>query len=77
MSNCSKIDIVDPNVLDQKFDTSRPNEDWVSDITYIGTDEGWLYLKGFKDLYTKELVGYAIHKRITAPDLANHISWFC
>ncbi|MBE0442261.1 IS3 family transposase [Psychrobacter celer] len=58
--------LVYPNVLDQKFDTSRPNQAWVSDITYIWTHEGWLYLAGVKDLYTKELVGYAINKRMTA-----------
>lgn len=56
-----------PNVLDQQFDAKRPNdESWVSDITYIWTSEGWLYLAGVKDLYTKELVGYAINKRMTA-----------
>jgi transposase InsO family protein len=58
--------LVYPNVLDQKFDAKRPNESWVSDITYIWTAEGWLYLAGVKDLYTKELVGYAINKRMTA-----------
>ncbi|MGP5415342.1 IS3 family transposase [Psychrobacter faecalis] len=58
--------LVYPNVLDQKFDAKRPNESWVSDITYIWTNEGWLYLAGVKDLYTKELVGYAINKRMTA-----------
>ncbi|WP_263240454.1 IS3 family transposase [Psychrobacter sp. SC65A.3] len=63
-SNHNKL--VYPNVLDQKFDANRPNESWVSDITYIWTNEGWLYLAGVKDLYTKELVGYAINKRMTA-----------
>ncbi|WP_423813744.1 IS3 family transposase [Psychrobacter sp. 219-2-C] len=63
-SNHNKL--VYPNVLDQKFDAKRPNESWVSDITYIWTNEGWLYLAGVKDLYTKELVGYAINKRMTA-----------
>ena len=63
-SNHNKL--VYPNVLDQKFDASRPNESWVSDITYIWKNEGWLYLAGVKDLYTKELVGYAINKRMTA-----------
>ena len=58
--------MVYPNVLDQQFDAKRPNESWVSDITYIWTNEGWLYLAGVKDLYTKELVGYAINKRMTA-----------
>lgn len=63
-SNYKKL--VYPNLLDQKFDANRPNEAWVSDITYIWTNEGWLYLAGVKDLYAKELVGYAINKRITA-----------
>ncbi|GAF55509.1 LOW QUALITY PROTEIN: mobile element protein [Psychrobacter sp. JCM 18901] len=65
-TNSNHNKFIYPNLLDQKFDTSRPNEAWVSDITYIWTDEGWLYLAGVKDLYTKELVGYAIHKRMTA-----------
>ncbi len=63
-SNHNKL--VYPNVLDQKFDAKCPNEAWVSDITYIWTNESWLYLAGVKDLYTKELVGYAINKRMTA-----------
>ena len=57
--------LIYPNVLDQKFNASRPNQAWVIDITYIWTLEGWLYLAGVKDLYTKELVGYAINKRMT------------
>ena len=65
-TNSNHNKLVYPNVLDQKFDAKRPNESWVSDITYIWTDEGWLYLAGVKDLYTKELVAYAINKRMTA-----------
>lgn len=65
-TNSNHNKLIYPNLLDQKFDTSRPNEAWVSDITYIWTDEGWLYLAGVKDLYTKEIIGYAIHKRMTA-----------
>ena len=53
-------------MLDQKFDTKPPNESWVSDITYIWTNEGSLYLAGVKYLYTKELIRYAINKRMTA-----------
>ena len=63
-SNHNKL--VYPNILNQQFYANRPNESWVSDITYIWTNEGWLYLAGVKDLYTKELVGYAINKRMTA-----------
>lgn len=43
----------------------QPNKAWVSDITYISTDEGWLYLAGIKDLFSGELVGYALHERMT------------
>jgi len=53
------------NLLDQKFETSRPNEAWVTDITYIETGEGWLYLAGVKDLHTGELVGHAMGQRMT------------
>ncbi|MDI6801838.1 MAG: IS3 family transposase, partial [Thermodesulfovibrionales bacterium] len=53
------------NLLMQEFKTESPNEVWVSDITYISTDEGWLYLAGHKDIYTGEIVGYAMSERIT------------
>ncbi len=38
---------------------------WVSDITYIPTDEGWLYFAGIKDLFNGELVGYAMNEKMT------------
>lgn len=38
------------NLLEQKFEAAAPNKVWVSDITYIPTDEGWLYLAGHKDI---------------------------
>jgi len=60
-SNHNKL--IYSNLLDQKFGTSRPNESWVSDIAYIWTSEGWLYLTGIKELYTKELICYATNKR--------------
>jgi transposase InsO family protein len=53
------------NLLDQRFEVFRPNTAWVSDITYIPTDEGWLYLAGHKDLFNGEIVGYAMGERIT------------
>lgn len=58
-SNHNKL--VYDNVLNQQFDRQSPNQAWVSDITYVWTAEGWLYLAGVKDLFTKELVGYAIN----------------
>jgi putative transposase len=53
------------NLLGQKFQAYKPNQVWVSDITYIPTDEGWLYLAGHKDLFTGEIVGYAMGERLT------------
>ena len=50
-----------PNLLDRQFNhTSAANQVWLTDITYIPTDEGWLYLAAVKDLHTCELVGWAI-----------------
>jgi putative transposase len=56
---------VAPNLLDRQFAVAAPNKTWVTDITYIATDEGWLYLAGIKDLFNGELVGYAMDARMT------------
>jgi putative transposase len=53
------------NLLEQQFKVSQPNKVWLSDITYVPTDEGWLYLAGHKDLFNSEIVGYAIGERLT------------
>ncbi len=53
------------NVLEQVFEPTRPDEVWTGDITYIPTGEGWLYLAGLKDVYTCEIVGYAMAERMT------------
>ena len=53
------------NLLEQTFTASAPNEVWLTDITYITTGEGWLYLAGIKDLFTCEIVGYAMSERMT------------
>jgi len=53
------------NLLNQQFETTAPGKIWTTDITYIPTDEGWLYLAGHKDLYSGELVGYAMGSRMT------------
>ena len=59
------------NLLGQKFAPCRPNETWVTDITYVPTGEGWLYLAGIKDLHTCEVVGHAMGARMTT-DLVSH-----
>ena len=53
------------NLLGQQCKVSQPNAVWVSDITYVPTDEGWLYLAGHKDLFSGEIVGYAMGERMT------------
>jgi putative transposase len=48
------------NVIDRNFGTLGPNEKWVSDITYVPTSEGWLYLAIVLDLYSRKIVGWAM-----------------
>jgi putative transposase len=53
------------NVLNRQFTPAQPNRVWVADITYIPTDEGWLFLSAVKDLYTCEIVGWAMDQQMT------------
>ena len=62
------------NLLNQEFKPTAPNEAWVSDITYIPTSEGWLYLAGIKDVFTCEIVGYAMGSRMTQ-ELVSQALW--
>lgn len=48
------------NILNRKFDVERPNKVWVSDITYIKTATGWLYLTTVIDLYDRQVIGWAL-----------------
>jgi putative transposase len=48
------------NILDRQFNPSEANEVWVADITYIPTDEGWLYLAAVEDLYSRRIVGWSM-----------------
>ena len=62
----SKHDLpVAPNLLQQDFTAEEPNHKWVSDITYIWTREGWLYLAVVMDLYSRAIIGLSINKRMT------------
>jgi transposase InsO family protein len=56
-----------PNVLERDFTASAPNQKWVTDITYIRTQKGWMFLSIIKDLFDGFLVGYALHKRNDIP----------
>jgi putative transposase len=55
---------VNDNVLSRDFQSDRPNEAWVSDITYIETHEGWLYLAAFIDLHSRMVVGWSMSKSL-------------
>ena len=57
---------VAPNLLEQDFTAVVPNRKWVSDITYIWTEAGWLYLAVVLDLYSRLVVGWAMAERMTA-----------
>ena len=57
---------VAPNLLEQNFTADAPDQKWVSDITYIWTEEGWLYLAVVLELYSRRVIGWAIAERMTA-----------
>ena len=56
---------VAPNLLRRDFETERPNQKWLTDITYIATGEGWLYLAAVLDLHARRIVGWAMSDRMT------------
>ena len=51
---------VAPNVLERDFQALAPNQKWLADMTYVATDEGWLYVALVLDLYARKLVGWAM-----------------
>lgn len=55
---------VAPNVLDRRFDGWKPDQAWVGDITYIGTNQGWLYLACVMDLASRRIVGWSMSERM-------------
>ena len=57
--------VVAPNILERDFSADKPNQTWVTDITYIRTYEGWLYLAVVMDLYSRQIVGWSMQSRIT------------
>jgi putative transposase len=61
----NKAHPVAPNLLRRDFTAEWPDQKWLSDITYIPTQEGWLYLAVILDLYTRRIVGWAMSERMT------------
>jgi putative transposase len=50
------------NMLNRQFSASRPDEKWLTDITYVATRQGWLYLAGMLDVYSRKVVGWAMEQ---------------
>ena len=69
---------VAPNLLDRNFTPTAPNQAWSADLTYIWTDEGWLYLAVVLDLFNREVVGWSIKPRMTADIVVDALTmaWF-
>jgi putative transposase len=63
--------VIAPNQLKQNFDVGAPNQVWVSDITYIRTHEGWLYLAVVIDLFSRQVVGWSMRSRIDSDLVIN------
>lgn len=62
---------VHENKLDRQFTAKKPNQSWVSDITYIETQEGWLYLAAVMDLFSRKIIGWAMSPRMQAELVGN------
>jgi transposase InsO family protein len=55
-----------PNLLEQNFHTSGPNRVWLSDITFVDTEEGWMFLTTVEDMWSRRMVGHAITDHLRA-----------
>lgn len=65
---------VAPNLLQQDFTASGPNQKYVGDITYLWTDEGWLYLAVVLDLYSRKVIGWAMARRMKSKLVCDALS---
>jgi putative transposase len=62
---------VAPNLLERRFDVDRPNTAWCGDVTYLWTEEGWLYLSVLVDLYSRKVVGWAMSDHLATQLVTN------
>jgi putative transposase len=75
----SKHDLpIADNLLQRDFAPEAPNQVWTSDITYIATDEGWLYLTAFIDLFSRQVVGWSLREHMQASVVTDalRMAWF-
>ncbi|ECF6572163.1 IS3 family transposase [Salmonella enterica] len=66
-----EVSIVSPNRLQRQFNPDTPDERWVTDITYIRTHEGWLYLAVVVDLFSRKIIGWSMQSRMTKDIVLN------
>jgi putative transposase len=69
---------VSPNLLERKFCVDAPDRVWAGDITYLWTEEGWIYLAIVIDLFSRQVVGFAMSERMTRQLVidALRMAWF-
>ena len=69
---------ISPNVLNREFAVAQPDKVWVGDITYIATDEGWLFLAVVIDLFSRQVVGWSLRENMTRDIVmdALRMAWF-
>jgi transposase InsO family protein len=67
-----------PNLVQRNFTTTAPNQVWTGDITYIQTDEGWLYLAVVLDLFNRQVVGFSMQKNMRSSLVTDalRMAWF-
>ncbi|CDT76165.1 IS3 element protein InsF [Vibrio coralliirubri] len=63
-----------PNLLEQDFTTTAPNQKWAGDITYLATSEGWMYLAVIIDIYSRQVIGWSMSTRMTATLVCDALS---
>jgi transposase InsO family protein len=73
-TNSQHKNSVSSNLLGRHFKATSPNLAWVSDISYVPTSEGWLYLVIIKDLFTKKVVGYSTSSTINTALVLNALN---
>ncbi len=64
-TNSNHSNPISPNVLDQSFNPDKPNQVWSTDITYLATRQGWVYLAIVMDLHSRKIIGWAMAERMT------------
>ena len=69
---------ISPNLLNRQFSVDAPDKVWVGDITYIATDEGWLFLAVVIDLFNRQVVGWSLQPQMTRDIVINalRMAWF-